>query len=134
MMHFCAESIIHLFWSAGEEESEKKDDEDKKEEKEDEEKSPEESKTAKGGSLLESLRNVASQVPSMFKGSKKSTKTENEVDLEAGEKEELLEPGKEGEEDIKKDENELGKLRFKSWRQKKARQISEMNSIPLTLL
>ena len=59
MMHFCAESIIHLFWSAGEEESEKKDDEDKKEEKE-----------------------------------------------------ELLEPGKEGEEDIKKDENELGKLKI----------------------
>lgn len=114
MMHFCAESIIHLFRFAGEEESEKKDDEDKKEEKEDEEKSPEESKTAKGGSLLESLRNVASQVPSMFKGSKKSAKTENEVDLEAGEKEELLEPGKEGEEDIKKDENELGKLKIQT--------------------
>ena len=63
---------------------------------------------SRGAALLESLRNVASQVPSMFKKQK-----EKEPDVEAGEKDELLE--KEGEkkpdelEEVKVDDSDKKK-------------------------
>merc|ERR1712223_1494873 len=53
---------------------------------------------SKASAFLDSLRNVASQVPSIFKGQKdKKAKSEKDADVEAGEKEELLEDGGEPE-------------------------------------
>ena len=86
--------------------------EDGEEKKEGEEESPKEKeagetadetpevKKAEGPSkatvFLDSLRSVASQVPSLFKGQKdKKAKSEKDADVEAGEKEELLETGEE---------------------------------------
>merc|ERR1711860_205299 len=99
------------------------DDEDKEESKELLEKKEEgEEGTAEGGtaeifdgepeapkpSLLQNLRNVASQV---FKsGTKKETTPEADKDVEAGEKEELLEP-KEG---IKGSKEELEEVKVVS--------------------
>ena len=45
--------------------------------------------------FLDSLRSVASQVPSLFKGQKDKKAKSEEKDVEAGEKEELLETGEE---------------------------------------
>ena len=85
--------------------------EDGEEKKEGEEESPKEKeagetadetpevKKAEGPSkatvFLDSLRSVASQVPSLFKGQKDKKAKSEEKDVEAGEKEELLETGEE---------------------------------------
>merc|ERR1712083_910012 len=59
---------------------------------------------SKASAFLDSLRNVASQVPSIFKGQKdKKAKSEKDADVEAGEKEELLEAGGEAEVGEKKE-------------------------------
>merc|ERR1712156_1158297 len=87
------------------EKDEKKDGEEEKEkelEPEDKEEKPEEKDLtpavkkdegpSKATAFLDSLRNVASQVPSYFKGQKdKKAKSDKDADVEAGEKEELLE-------------------------------------------
>merc|ERR1712079_941116 len=65
----------------------------KTEETKEEENEPKEKKENKGSSILKSIRNVASGVPALFK--KDSPK---ESDVEAGEKDELLENKEEGEE------------------------------------
>lgn len=88
---------------------EKKDDdnaEDKEEKKDDNaEQDVEKKEASKGPTFLDSLRNVASQVPSMFK--KTDKKPADDADVEAGEKDELLEEGKEG----KKEEGDLEEVK-----------------------
>jgi len=80
----------------GEEETEKElEPEEKAEKAEEKETVPAVKKDegpSKATAFLDSLRNVASQVPSIFKGQKdKKAKSDKDADVEAGEKEELLE-------------------------------------------
>merc|ERR1711971_799810 len=77
------------------EEDEKKEGEEETEKAEEKETVPAVKKDegpSKATAFLDSLRNVASQVPSIFKGQKdKKAKSDKDADVEAGEKEELLE-------------------------------------------
>ena len=66
------------------------------------------SQPSRGAALLESLRNVASHVPTMFKRPAK----EKEADVEAGEKDELLE--KEADNKSKEEQEGLEEVR-KRW-------------------
>ena len=79
---------------------EEKPEEDKEEEKQ------ETKEKAKGSSILKSIRNVASGVPALFK--KESAK---ETDVEAGEKDELLEK-KEGEPENKTDDLKMEEIKL----------------------
>ena len=95
-------SILYLYLILGEDGEEKKEgEEESPKEKEAGETADEtpEVKKAEGPSkatvFLDSLRSVASQVPSLFKGQKDKKAKSEEKDVEAGEKEELLETGEE---------------------------------------
>ena len=80
--------------------------EEKTEETKEEEKEPKEKKENKGSSILKSIRNVASGVPALFK--KDSPK---ESDVEAGEKDELLE-NKDEEKDNKTDDLKMEEIKL----------------------
>ena len=101
----------------GDEEDKKEGDEEQKEANEDDNEKKEAKEEKPASSILDSLRNVASQVPSLFKGSKDKSKknSDKDADVEAGEKEELLEANKEAaagdsNDEVKKDELEEVKV------------------------
>ena len=92
--------IVTSIFSEAEDEQKKEGGDDTPKEKEGETEDTPAVKKDEGPSkatvFLDSLRSVASQVPSLFKGQKdKKAKSDKDADVEAGEKEELLDAAEE---------------------------------------